>query len=129
MVLFSYMFSIFPSINWWGKFHLLNNLLRFHKLPIKRTKDYVASLWNHIANMRNHDCHLQRLKKEKQKKKKHWNYMSVELEFIFSFRIVVGLLCSGRRGGYGITNMLTTFFSRCSLEYCILKKNNVTAHL
>jgi hypothetical protein len=28
-----------------------------------------------------------------------WNYISVELEFIFGFRIVIGLLCYGRGPG------------------------------
>jgi hypothetical protein len=33
-----------PLINWWGKFHRLNNLLHLRKLPTKGIKDYVASL-------------------------------------------------------------------------------------
>jgi len=36
----------------------------------------------------------------------------------------LGPLCIGRNGGYGITNMLMTFFSRSSLD-CILEMNIV----
>ena len=92
MVLFSYLFSI----NWWGQFHLLTNLLHVHKLN---------SLAFYVIPMELH---------------------SVLLRFVFGFRIVIGLLCPRRGGGYGITNMLTTFFSECSLN-CILEKNTVTS--
>jgi hypothetical protein len=53
-----------------------------------------------------------------------WNYISAELGFVFGFGIVMGPLMFWKSGGYGITNMLMTFFSRSSLN-CILEMNIV----
>ncbi|XP_062171122.1 receptor-like protein 33 [Alnus glutinosa] len=49
-----------------------------------------------------------------------WNYISAELGLFLALESSLGLLCFGRDGGYVITNMLTTFFSRASPN-CILK--------
>jgi hypothetical protein len=45
-------------------------------------------------------------------------------DLFLALELSLGLLCSGRGGGYGITNMLMTFFSRSSLD-CILEKNTI----
>ncbi|KAK7844612.1 hypothetical protein CFP56_010678 [Quercus suber] len=40
-----------------------------------------------------------------------WNYLCVELGFVSALGWSLGRLCFGRGGGYGITNVLMTFFS------------------
>ena len=66
-------------------------------------------------------------------KKKHWNYgiviewnyIRAKLGFVFGFRIIIGPLMFWRSWGYGITNMLTTFFLGSSPN-CILEENIIT---